>query len=290
MTAGTAAGEAVITGTVNDVPLAHTASVQFMPGPASADQTIFSADRAVVTADGLSRSNVTVQLKDAYGNELRSDAGSLQLKLASTLGLLTEPKYEADGRYTAGVASNTAGTAVITGTLDGIRIASAVTVSFEPGEPSALASTITVSVRDAFGNSTGNGADIRLETTLGTVTEATYRENGLYTAEVRSTEPGVADIRAWIGGEPIQAGVQVTFADGLWFTPPSYRLQIGESVRTVIEATYGDAVSDVTPDARIQYDDGLIRVAQAEDGYWYVTGLVPDVPSCRPFMRLMPAG
>ncbi|WP_411553150.1 invasin domain 3-containing protein [Paenibacillus lautus] len=387
LTAGTAAGEAVITGTVNDVPLAHTASVQFMPGPASADQTILSADRAVVTADGLSRSNVTVQLKDAYGNELRSDAGSLQLKLASTLGLLTEPKYEADGRYTAGVASNTAGTAVITGTLDGIRIASAVTVSFEPGEPSPLASTvdadrtgltadgmqsaqitvqlkdaagntipddgghadirihssigtvtaavyeaegrytaslnstqagiaiitasvddseladraeveflpgpaselsadsgaipangsaastITVSVRDAFGNSTGNGADIRLETTLGTVTEATYRENGLYTAEVRSTEPGVADIRAWIGGEPIQAGVQVTFADGLWFTPPSYRLQIGESVRTVVEATYGDAVSDVTPDARIQYDDGLIWVAQAEDGYWYVTGL-----------------
>lgn len=391
LTAGTAAGEAVITGTVNDVPLAHTASVQFMPGPASADQTILSADRAVVTADGLSRSIVTVLLKDAYGNELRSDAGSLQLKLASTLGLLTEPKYEADGRYTAGVASNRAGTAVITGTLDGIRIASAVTVSFEPGEPSALrstvdadrtgltadgkqsaritvqlkdaagntvpddggpadirihssigtvsaavyeaeglytaslisteagiavitasvddseladtaeveflpgpasaaaselyadsgaipangsaASTITISVRDAFGNNTGSGADIRLETTLGTVTEATYRENGVFTAEVRSTEPGVADIRAWIGGEPIRDGVQVTFADGIWFTPPSYRLQIGESVRTVVEVTYGDATSDVTADARFQYDDGLIRVARAEDGSWYVTGL-----------------
>jgi len=101
----------------------------------------------------------------------------------------------------------------------------------------------------------------------------TYVRPGTYTAELRSTEAGIADIQAWIDGEPVSGKAQVAFTDGIWFSPSSYRIQLGESVRTVVEVTYEDQSSDRTDDVDFQYEDGIIQVSQADDGYWYITGL-----------------
>ncbi|GIO84852.1 hypothetical protein J25TS5_17840 [Paenibacillus faecis] len=391
LTSGTKAGLAELTGTVNGVALAAGTSIEFRPGGAAAETTALSADRTAVTADGSSKAVVTIQLKDEFGNELGTDGGAIQLKLSTTLGILTDAKYTSSGRYTAELTSAAAGTAVVTGTLGGVPIGSSATVFFEPGRPSPATSTvganrttliadgsdealitvqlkdasgntvpdsgapaviridstlgtvtsavyeadgrytarlisttagtatvtaaiddvivadtvqvellpgnasapaseltvnrealpangtaaalITVKVKDAYGNPTTAPGGVRLETTLGTVTEAAYGTAGEYTAEIRSTEPGIADIRAWINGAEVPGGVRVTFADGIWFTPPSYRLQIGESQRTVVEVTYGDMTADLTSEASFEYNDGLIQIGQAADGYWYITGL-----------------
>ncbi|TYA10180.1 S-layer protein [Paenibacillus faecis] len=391
LTSGTKAGLAELTGTVNGVALAAGTPIEFRPGGAAAERTALSADRTAVTADGSSKAVVTIQLKDEFGNELGTDGGAIQLKLSTTLGILTDAKYTSSGRYTAELSSAAAGTAVVTGTLGGVPIGSSATVFFEPGRPSPATSTvgadrttliadgsdealitvqlkdasgntvpdsgapaviridstlgtvtsavyeadgrykarlisttagtatvtasiddavvadtvqvelqpgpasapaselkvnrealpangtaaalISVKVKDAYGNPTTAPGGVRLETTLGTVTEAAYGTAGEYMAEIRSTEPGIADIRAWINGAEVPGGVRVTFADGIWFTPPSYRLQIGESQRTVVEVTYGDMTADLTSEASFEYNDGLIQIGQAADGYWYITGL-----------------
>ncbi|CAM4490581.1 invasin domain 3-containing protein [Paenibacillus tarimensis] len=389
MTAGTAAGTAEISGTVDDKPLADSIKVQLLPGPPAADTSLLSVNRGILTKDEGSSAEVSIQLKDAFGNNLTTDNSAYQLKLASTLGSLTEPVYAGQGRYTAQLHSRQAGEAVITATINDARLTSKAAVTFVPGKPSLVSSTIdsdrerlvangmeaaqiTLQLKDVSGNNltdeqslsslvlfsslgsisnpvyTGEGkysarltstrsgradltafldgsllnaslsiefvpdvasavaselvtdrtsvpangsayasltinvrdahgnpalGEVRLQTTHGTVTEVTYSRPGTYTAELSSTEAGIADIKAWIDGEPVPGSMQVTFSDGIWFTPASYQIPVGESVRTVVEVTYDGAAWDRTSDSNFRYDDGVIQVAMADDGYWYMTGL-----------------
>ncbi|PZD97141.1 hypothetical protein DNH61_04440 [Paenibacillus sambharensis] len=387
--AGTAAGDAEISGTVDDKPLADSIKVQLLPGPPAADTSLLLVNRGILTTDEGSSAEVSIQLKDAFGNNLTTDNSAYQLKLASTLGSLTEPVYAGQGRYTAQLHSRQAGEAVITATINDARLTSKAAVTFVPGKPSLVSSTIvsdqerliangmeaaqiTLQLKDASGNNLtdeqtlsslelfsslgsistpvyggegkytarltstrsgraditafldgsllnaslsiefvpdvasagatelvtdrtsvpangsayasltinvrdahGNPAlgEVRLQTTHGTVTEVTYSRPGTYTAELSSTEAGIADIKAWIDGEPVPGSMQVTFSDGIWFTPASYQIPVGESVRTVVEVTYDGAAWDRTSDSNFRYDDGVIQVAMADDGYWYMTGL-----------------
>jgi predicted RNA-binding protein with TRAM domain len=92
-------------------------------GPVSTTVTTISASPSTRPADGTSTSTVTVQAKDAGGNNLTSSQGSVTLSAtAGTLGAVTD---NANGTYTAtftAPASRGTGTSTISGTLAGAAL------------------------------------------------------------------------------------------------------------------------------------------------------------------------
>ncbi len=161
------AGSQTITAT--DVPTSSitgtSAGITVNPGaPSTALSTIVAAPGSLV-ANGTSTSAVTVQLRDAFGNNLTSSGGTVGL--STTSGSLSAVTDHADGTYTATLtAPATVGSASITGTVNAAALAASASVSFTPGPTTnfvvsgpATASagsgvTVTVTAKDAFGNTT----------------------------------------------------------------------------------------------------------------------------------------
>ncbi len=79
-----------------------------------------------MTADGTSASTITVQLKDAIGNNLT--AGGDIVTLSTTLGTLGTVADDANGTYEATLTGTTPGTATVTGTVNGVAITDTATV------------------------------------------------------------------------------------------------------------------------------------------------------------------
>src|SRR5690606_31920399 len=138
---------------------------------------------------------ITVQLKDAAGNNLTASGGTVVL--TTTLGTLDDFQDNADGTYTATLSSTVPGTAIITGTLDGDNLADTAEVEITVGaaslatttitaDPPAITAarptTITVQLKDAAGNNlTSSGGTVVLTTTLGTLDDFQDNADGTYT-------------------------------------------------------------------------------------------------------------
>lgn len=194
LTSDTTAGTAEVTGVLNGVPMVNAAAVQFLPGPPAADQSTLTVDRSVLSTDPGSSAEVTVLLKDAYGNELITDEGAGRLQLAATLGSLTAPVYAGQGRYTAQIQSSQAGKATITAMIDGAMLPTEAEVQFLPGEASPSTSSmvtdterstangiqsakITLQLTDASGNALTDEAvlpDVQLYSSLGSLSAPEY--------------------------------------------------------------------------------------------------------------------
>src|SRR5690606_33148216 len=169
---------------------------------------------------------ITVQLKDAAGNNLTSSGGAVVLN--TTLGALNDFQDNADGTYTATLSSTVPGTAINTGTLDGDNLADTAGVEISVGTASLTASTITavpslhaalpistitVQLKDAAGNNlTSSGGTVVLTTTLGTLDDFQDNADGTYTATLSSTVPGTAIITGTLDGDNLAdtAGVEIT--------------------------------------------------------------------------------
>lgn len=109
------------------------------PPPVSAANTIISASPSSLTADGRSASILTVQAKDVNSNNLITSGGTVTL--SGTAGSVSGVIDNADGTYTAVLtAPAAAGTALVTGTINGSAIGHPAAVTFTPG-PSVLAIT-----------------------------------------------------------------------------------------------------------------------------------------------------
>jgi hypothetical protein len=88
---------------------------------ASAAKTTISAGPTTIVANGTSTSPITVQAKDANGNNLTSSGG--RVTLATTLGTPSAVTDNNNGTYSATLTSSTMGIAIITGTIGGAAIA-----------------------------------------------------------------------------------------------------------------------------------------------------------------------
>src|SRR5690606_20040504 len=99
-------GTAIISGTLDGNNLADTAEVEISVGAASLATTTITADPATITTDG--SSTITVQLKDAAGNNLTSPG--VPARRSSDLGTLDDFQDNADGTYTATLSSTVPGT------------------------------------------------------------------------------------------------------------------------------------------------------------------------------------
>ncbi len=99
------------------------------PGAPSAATTTISASPTVIFNDGFSTSTITVQVKDAEGNNVTS--GGQTVALSVTDGSLSGVTDHGDGTYTATLTSSViAGVATITGTLNGNAITDNATVEY----------------------------------------------------------------------------------------------------------------------------------------------------------------
>src|SRR5690606_38949851 len=92
-----------------------------------------------ITTDGSTL--VTVQLKDANGNNLGVSSGTVLL--STDHGSLTVVDDHGDGTYTATLTATSPGTATITGTLAGTDITDEETVVVTVGAASVGTTTIT---------------------------------------------------------------------------------------------------------------------------------------------------
>jgi len=145
------------------------ASVLFTPGPASAATSTITASPTSITADGVSASTITVQLKDANGADLTT--GGDVATLSTTLGSLSPVTDNGDGSYTARLTSIAGGRAIVTGTVNGNLIADDAAVDFGVGKPAALVFTVQPSDVIA-GGTIVPAAQVRVVDAGGNVVEA----------------------------------------------------------------------------------------------------------------------
>ncbi|KEQ22162.1 hypothetical protein ET33_27545, partial [Paenibacillus tyrfis] len=251
LTAPTTVGNATISATVGGIPIAKTASVQFVPGAPSAATSTVVVGSGSLPADGTSRTSVSVKLKDAQGHALTS--GGATVAITSTLGTVSAVTDNQNGTYTATLtAPTTMGTATISAKVGGSPIASTASVQFVPGAASTAMSTveagsafltadgasqtaISVKLKDAQGNAlTAGGAAVAITSTLGTVGTVADNQNGSYTATLTApTTVGTATISAAVGGSPMASTASVQFVPG---TP--------SAAASTVEAASGSLTAD----------------------------------------------
>src|SRR5690606_23769103 len=173
---------------------------------ASPDTSTITADPEAITTDGAA--TITVQLRDAKGNEL-VDGGDTVTLTAGDEGQL-EVEYAGGGAYIATFEPKTPGLVTITGTVNGHAIDSTATIKVSVGAASPDTSTITadpeaittdetalitVQVKDAKGNNLLQGGEhVVLETDHGRLTDVEDRGDGTYTAVFSADTPGTATI------------------------------------------------------------------------------------------------
>jgi len=204
--------------------------VQVGQGASAANSTI-EASPTAIPADGEATSTITVQLRDADGNELAG--GGDEVALSTSAGSLGNVSDNGDGTYTATLTSSTtAGVATITGTVNGDAIDDEATVEFtEAATPPSPATstigasptsivadgestaTITVQLRDAEGNALASGGDdVTLSTSAGSLGAVTDNDDGTYSATLTSsTSEGTATITGTVNGAAIEDEATVEF-------------------------------------------------------------------------------
>jgi adhesin/invasin len=230
LTSATTAGTATVTGTVNAIAIIDDATVTFTAGAAAPATSLITAVPTSIAADGVSTATITVQLKDASGNNLTT--GGDAVTLVTDLGTLGAVSDNTDGTYTATLTSaTTAGTATVTGTVNGLDITDDATVGFtavpDPSTsqitaaPSIISadgsstSTITVQLKDASDlNLTTGGDVVTLATDAGSLSAVTDNGDGTYTATLTaSTTVGTATITGTVNTIPIADNATVAFTN-----------------------------------------------------------------------------
>jgi uncharacterized repeat protein (TIGR01451 family) len=129
--------------TAAGVASATSAPFSIVAGGGSAATSTITANPTSLPADGTSTSTITVQIRDAGGAP--RTVGGENVQLTTTAGTLGAVQDNQNGTYTALLtAPMTAGTATISGTLNGSAIIDTATVDFT-GAVTDLAVTATVS-------------------------------------------------------------------------------------------------------------------------------------------------
>ena len=195
----------------------------------AAETTTITANPIAITADGQSTSTITVQAKDANGNNLA--AGGDAVVLATTLGALGAVADNNDGTYTATLTAGVvAGTATITGTINGAAITDDADVTLNVGAAGSSVSlvqtsttpdgdsvyTITIAVTDSDGNNVGTGGDdVSIASTVGVLSEVIDNQDGTYTATLTtSPQEGMAVITITVNGADNSTSTEVTLGPG----------------------------------------------------------------------------
>src|SRR5512143_3615594 len=205
-------------------------------GVVSASQsTVAVAPGAIVASSGSSAATATVVARDAFGNPI--SGASVTLAATGTGNAITQPVgvTGSNGTATGSLSSTVAEVKVVTATVNGIplTVQPSVTVSAGPvsagtstvsASPSSIqasgggvASSITVTARDAFANPVGGATVVLSATGTGnTLTQpaGATSATGVATGALSSTTTGPRTVSATIGGTPITQTATVTVVPG----------------------------------------------------------------------------
>jgi adhesin/invasin len=226
----TAAGARSVTATANGVALEQVAAVTVQPGNPS---TLTST--ATVPASGRAgeRTTIEILLKDAFGNAVPGRASAIAVTIGGANNNVggIGASDAGGGRYTANYTPQVAGTDQVAVGVSGAALAGSPFASqVQPGPSAAAASsanvpslvsifanvTITVVIRDRFGNVVGHGGDpveLRID---GVPRGLTDQGNGTYTLGISAFSLSVAthEVTVTLGGTHISGSpysMTVTF-------------------------------------------------------------------------------
>ena len=240
VTSPTATGSGVFVATLGGNPVQSgggsqtQSTITYVPGAANAVQSTLTPTSASITANGVSTQVLTVQAKDANGNNLTTGGSTVTITKQSGTGTIGSVTDNSNGTYTATVTSPTAtGSGVFVATLGGANVQNGTgsqtqsTITYTPGAANAVQSTLTptsasitangistqvltVQAKDANGNNLTTGGStvtITKQSGTGSIGSVTDNSNGTYTATVTSpTSTGSGVFVATLGGNPVQSG------------------------------------------------------------------------------------
>lgn len=224
----TVSGARTVTATAGGVELEQAPTVTVQAGtPAAATSTA-----TVPNGRAGQRTTIEIQLEDALGNPAPGRANAIAVTIggANSIGGVGASD-EGGGRYTASYTPQAAGTDQVAVLVSGVAISgSPFPSTVQPGPSSAGQSTadvpstvsifreftITVVIRDQFGNVVGHGGDpveLRID---GAVQPLTDRGDGTYTRTIPAFSLAVAThvVAVTLGGADISGSpysMRVTF-------------------------------------------------------------------------------
>jgi adhesin/invasin len=239
-----------ITGTLNSQPIADNAQVTFTGVAPVATRLVFGQQPTNEQAGTTITPAVTVRAVDASGATITSFTGNVTLAIGTnpaggTLSGTTTVAAVAGVATFSTLRIEQAGNGyTLTASASGLTGATSAAFSITPGPASAAASritaspasvpadgtstsTITVELRDAFGNRLTSGGDVvTLATTAGSMGPVSDIGNGTYTAELTSPiTPTTATVSGRVNAAAISDTAEVTFT----FVPPTtFRLEFGQ--------------------------------------------------------------
>jgi adhesin/invasin len=218
---------AIDTITATEGSARETTAVTFLAGPPLAANSAIVASPLSPTADGVSTTTLTVTVRDAYGNVVPHTAVALSSANAGDIFGATSGVTDASGVFTTTLKSTLAAVDTITATEGNAK--ETATVTFLAGAPAAATSsivaspsslkadgssvtTLTVMVKDAYGNVVPNTAVTLSSTDAGDIFGATTgltNAAGVFTTTLKSTVAAVDTVTASEGGA--QETATVTF-------------------------------------------------------------------------------
>ena len=218
-----------------------------------------TANPVTITADGVSTSTMTVQLKDSFGTNLTT--GGDAVLLFTDLGSLGSVSDNGNGTYTATLTSAvTPGTATITGTVNAAAIVDNATVNFTAVAWVQCDYQFRKSITINFGQVTGDQTNFPVLINLPSDSElaANARSDGFDIAFTDSTGLVQLDYER----EEFDSNTGELVA---WVRIPN----LSSSVNTVIYLYYGD------PDATDQANPVGVWDSNFQ-GVWHLEELVAD--------------
>ncbi|QIQ22228.1 invasin domain 3-containing protein [Zophobihabitans entericus] len=237
-TKSTVTGTDIFNFTVNGAAGAATASVTYTPGVADITTSTINANPVSITADGVTISTITVQLKDVNGNNLTTGTDIVEITVNGTAVGTPDATTvnNGDGTYTITTKSTVAGTDTFGFTLNTVTSSATASVTYLPGAANAtvstivanptsitadgvMLSTITVQLKDQFGNNLTGGTDTVTITAQGTAvgtpeTTVTNNGNGTYSITTKSTVTGTDTFGFTVNGAAGTGTATVTYTAG----------------------------------------------------------------------------
>lgn len=223
----TKAQEVVISGKIDDNALGGSATVEFIP-VVDFSNAVFSRDKASASADGSEQIKVTVQLKDADGNDYTSSGGDIKFGELSGLTLKSYQDND-DGTYTGVFISETSKIFNITASIAGSALSSSIDIEFTPvldtnsadfsvDKSSASADgvdviTVTLQLKDKEGDDyTNSGGAVVFDTPNG-LTKFDSQDNGdgSYTVKYKSSLSGSYTMGASLDGSKFVESITFEF-------------------------------------------------------------------------------
>jgi large repetitive protein len=262
LTAGAVAGTATVTGTVNAEVIADDAVVEFTAGAAATLEVAGFPDPVTAGTAG----SLTVTARDSFGNVATGYAGTVTVTSSDGAALLPAPYAftagDAGVHSFTGIELRTAGEQTLTasdGTLSGSQTA----ITVQPAAAASLqlsgisdpitagvASTGTVTARDAFGNvAAGYTGTVQFSSSDG---NATLPPDYTFTAADAGTRDfdGIILRTAGeqsVGVEEVGSGLPIAVQDGITVEPAdAATLQVTD----ISDPVTAGAASDVTVTAR----------------------------------------